>query len=170
MNNSMTASATYRSRGAFDHRLTRPPAEEPPARSSPPAYSALAAVWDLRCERAARQVAHAERYLRRLRHEQLQAEAQWSRSTECANELERDWHRIYKDRETSCRNIELARAVQSRYDILVRGHAQALCDATRDQASASEALAQARQAYGTATSKVEKIRILRQRFDALYLA
>jgi hypothetical protein len=60
--------------------------------------------------------------------------------------------------------------VQSRHDILVRGQAQALRDSMSDLAFASEALAQARQAYGTARRKVEKIRISRQRFDALHPA
>jgi len=166
----MTASAAFRPRGAFDDQLYRLPAEEPPAPRSPSAYPALAAVWDIRRERAARKLAQAERALRRLRGEQAQAEAQWARSTERANQLERDWHRRHKDCETPCRNIAFARAVQSGYDLRVLEQAQALSGYARDVASASEALAQAQQAYRTATRKVEKFRILKQHFDALPLA
>lgn len=166
----MTVSAAYKSRGAFDRQLYRLPAEEPPALRPPLAYPILAAVWDIRCERAARNLAHAERYLRCLRHEQSQAEAQLARSSECANELERDWHRVHKDRQMLCRDIEFARAVQSGYDRLVQDQAQALAEYARDVDSASKALIQARQRHGTSTRKVEKLRILRQRFDALDLA
>jgi hypothetical protein len=159
----MPAFASAEHRRAHARQPARQVAEDPAPSGLPDACLALATVSDLRRKRAARQLAEAERGLRRLTDEHAGRKAEWIRSKQSANEFERDWYRAHLGREIICRDLRAARSAQSKRDALSEQQADALASTERNIEQARVILVEIRRRYAATERKVEKLRVMRQR-------